>query len=135
MSNEVLINLSGDIELIRTLNRIGGATNELASLWLKKWALEIEKSAIKNLQSAVYDQPVRWHYIRTGFLKSGVTHVLEAMISGTQTAVIGVGLHVEYAKWVELMYPFLRPAFEEHVEDAVTDLNRLMRELIERSAR
>ena len=135
MSNEITINLSGDIELIRTLTRIGGAVTEVVRLWLEKWSLEIEKSALKNLQSEIYDQPMRWHYIRTGFLKNGVTHVLEQLAGGDQTATIGVGIEVEYAKWVELMYPYLKPAFDEHVENAVTDLNRVMRELVERSSR
>lgn len=118
--------ITGDKELIQKLYKAEEATLEVISVWLNKWALEIEKKTLENLQDEIYDQPIRWHYIRTGFLRSGVTHVLEDLGTWQQSATIGVGGQVMYAKYVENLRPYLRPAFEEVAPKAMDDLLRIL---------
>lgn len=78
--------------------------------------LQMEANAVMEVNAAVYDTPESPNYVRTGRLRSSITHRSEDRQAT-------VGSNVEYSPYVEFgtskgaPRPFIRPTIENHLSE------------------
>ena len=91
--------------------------NNALKVAFKSIGLTMQANAVIEINKAVYDTPESPNYVRTGNLRSSITHV-----SDDRSATVGT--NVEYAPYVEFgtsrgmaPRPYIRPAIENHMTE------------------